>query len=271
MTKLLTLILASSILVGCGGPRSSDTTPIASNKSLGGLWRGPMMTPSGASVTGFMLVTADGHFAAEADNIADHCADVSQGALTASGATFTGQENVGIIDYNVSIGVQIDCAYSDGAVSGKGTLTGNVVESATLSTNNEATTSFGGVLPSGSANLIYDALYDQPSSLDIVAGTWTLLTGATISVSAEGAINSQDTNNGCTETGKVSVIDPIHNAYALSVSFAGCGDSAAALDGLTGTGLLMINNAVTPNTLQAVYSLTLADGTVLTGALYATN
>ena len=178
--KRMTVLAALAGLTACADGQSSTSISIGNqsvsmgHQSVGGVWRGEMMTASGTKVAGLMLVTEDGRFFSEAENPADHCADVAQGLLTGSGTQLGGQGNIARIDYTVDIGVQNDCAYTDGAVWGSETLSGSVSPRSTLSMESQSATSFGTALPSATSTLTYDALYEETSSLSKVAGTWTL-------------------------------------------------------------------------------------------------
>jgi hypothetical protein len=264
------LILGSAATGACssGGVSEQAANP---PPSLGGIWKGQMIAASGASLPTLMLVTEEGKFFTVAENTATGCADVAEGELTLAVDSFSGNANFGLISYTTDIGVQIDCAFADGSVGGTAGLTGTVVPRKTLSLSANDVTSLGTVLPGANGSLTFDALYDETSSLSKVSGNWTLSTGAVVSINSAGVIFSQDAVNGCVVNGKVSLIDSSYDAYAVSASYSNCGPNASVLNGLTGTGLMTLDDTQIPNVLYVVYSLTLPGGEELVIAVNATN
>ena len=111
----LALVLTSLILGACGAGVSLPA-PNAP-PSLGGIWKGQVMSPSGATLPTFLLVSQDGKFFSVAPNTGNDCADVAQGSLLLSDDDYSGTGNFGIISATGDFGVQIDCSFSDGSVS----------------------------------------------------------------------------------------------------------------------------------------------------------
>jgi hypothetical protein len=265
---LLTLVYASAALEACTGaiPEQTPNAPA----SAGGIWKGQMTAPSGATLPTLMMVTEDGKFFSLANNAGTGCADVAAGALTLIGDSYSGSANFGIITYAVGVGVQVDCAFSDGSVWGTAALTGSLVSRQTLTVTANDITTLGTALPGTTGMLNFDDVYNESSSLSKVSGNWYLSTNALLSIDSAGAIYSQDTVNGCLVNGKVTLINTKYNAYAVSVTYSNCGASASALDGLTATGLMTVDDTIIPTTLYVGYTLTLSNGEVLMVALTAT-
>jgi hypothetical protein len=230
-----------------------------------------MTSASGATVTGLLLVTEEGKFMSVADDGATGCADVAQGTLALNGKTFSGSGDFGIIDYAGAIGVQINCAFTDGSVWGTSTLSGSVVPRTTLTMTGDDTTSLGTVIQRTTGTLNFDDVYNESSSLSKLAGDWLLSTGAMLSISSDGVISSQDQSNGCVITGQVSIINASYNAYSVSVTYSNCGATTSALNGVTGTGLMTLDDTVVPSVLYTGYALTFSDGEVLLLVTKATN
>jgi hypothetical protein len=266
----LLLILVPAAIGACssGGVSEQAANP---PPSLGGIWKGQMMASSGVSLPTLMLVTEEGKFFTVAENTATGCADVAEGELTLVVDSFSGNANFGLTSYTTDIGVQIDCAFADGSVGGTAGLTGTVVPRKSLSLTANDVTALGTVLPAGTGMLDFDALYNETSSLSKVSGNWTLSTGAVVSINSGGVIFSKDTVNGCVVNGKVSLINSNYDAYAVSATYSDCGPNASVLNGLTGTGLMTLDDTQIPNVLYVVYSLTLPGGEQLVLAVNATN
>jgi hypothetical protein len=242
----LAWLIASVALSACGGGtvQTTQTGPA----SVGGIWRGEMMAPSGVALPTFILVTEDGRFfsvAVHSDNV---CADVAQGTLISA----TGQ-----------IGVQIDCAFSDGSVSGTAALSGSFVPRSTLTLTSADTTSLGTPLQAEVGTLTFDNVYNEASSISQLEGRWILTSGVLLTIASDGTLSSVDGGTGCVMNGKVSLIDARYNAYALSATYSDCQPSASAFNGLTATGLMSLDNTQDANVLYLGYSMTLAGGEVV--------
>jgi hypothetical protein len=270
LKRIAAMLACTAALSACGGSGAVNRITNAA-PSLGGIWRGEMATPSGQTEPGVIVVTEDGKIFAAAQNADSSCTDALLGSLNLSANTFSGGADFGVIDYTTDIGVQIDCAFTDGSVSGTSILSGSVVSRASLTLISSDTTSLGTALTPTTGTFTFDDLYNEGSSLSKLAGNWTLLTGAVLNINADGVMFSQDSVNGCVLNGKVSLINVKYNAYSMSASYSNCGASASTLNGLTGTGLITRDDTVVPNVLYAGYSLTLPNGQVLVIASYATD
>ena len=95
----------------------------------------------------------------------------------------------------------------------------------------------------GTFSLNYHSLYENPSSLDILQGTYAT-TDESVSIDAQGAIFYQSSVNGCTGNGTAGMIDPAYNMYRVTIIVDGCTGDSEVRNGLTFTGLanIGINN-----------------------------
>lgn len=267
LAGLATILLASC---GGGGGGASAPPPVV-NQSVAGIWKGQFTTTAGVSVAGTLLVAPDGTFYSEAKNLTNNCADVGKGSLTTSGSTVTGSEALGLVSFAApSAVVQVNCTFPDGSTSGTGTLTGTVVQGSTLTLTPSGKTASGTTLPSNTVALTFDTLYNESSSLGKIAGYWNGPTGNVLNISSSGALSSTDPASGCAVSGQASIINSSYNLYTVSAKYSGCQGNAAVLNGLTATGLLTLNDTVSPNLLIAGYSVTLASGAVVAVAADAT-
>jgi hypothetical protein len=199
-------VLALTTLAACGGGGGSSptSTPPPTNQSVGGIWKGRFTTPSGVSVDGLALVADNGSFYSEAKNLNNGCADVATGTLTTNGSKVSGTAKFAIVSYSTVTGVQTNCVFPDGSTSGTEIISGSVVQGSTLTLTGVATTSKGTTLPSSTVTANFDNLYKESSSLGQVAGNWTGPTGDVMTVSANGALASQDPTSGCDVNGHIS-------------------------------------------------------------------
>jgi hypothetical protein len=263
MATLISIALLNLSACGGGGSDLSSPPPAAVDKSVGGIWRAQTTSPSGATVAGLIIITEDGRYSGSAENPANDCAEVSQGTLTVSGSNFQGSGDFGLIKYTTVPDIQVDCTFADGSVWGAATLSGSVVQRSALTLTAEGTTSMGTVLAGTTGAWTFDTLYNESSSLAKLAGNWTSQTGTVITIDADGVIFSQDATTGCVVNGQVSIINAMYDAYAVTATYASCETSIASLNGVTATGLIALNDQVSPNQIYMGYSLTLPSGDVL--------
>jgi hypothetical protein len=195
---------------------------------------------------------------------------VAQGSVNTSGATFTGGGNFGQIDYVTVPPAQTGCAFADGSVWGTSAVTGSFVSKTSLTLNSTDTTALGALLPVTPIAYTYDPLYDEASDLSKTAGNWMGQTGTVININADGVIFSQDAVTGCVLNGQITVIDPAHDAYSVTVTFANCQSGAAGLNGTTAIGLAALNDKSVPSELYLGYTLTLMGGESFMVATVAT-
>jgi hypothetical protein len=94
----------------------------------------------------------------------------------------------------------------------------------------------------------FDPIYYQASAVALVAGTWTMADGTTVSVSSSGAITANDATTGCKISGQLTVSDTTVNLYNVTAKYSGCKVSARPLN-LTGLG--MLDTSATPHRFNA--------------------
>ncbi len=77
----------------------------------------------------------------------------------------------------------------------------------------------------GTLDLVYDAVYDTPSSLARLSGAWSSMDSndqmAEFQIDSKGQIQGHDSRN-CEYLGELDLINPAHNAYEVEVRVRGC-------------------------------------------------
>lgn len=77
----------------------------------------------------------------------------------------------------------------------------------------------------GALKVTYSKLYDQPSSLEFLKGSWTHTSRdqltSTISIDEEGVLTGND-SDGCKYLGYVDIIDAKYNAYHIKLEVSEC-------------------------------------------------
>ena len=235
--KALGAMSLLSFIAGCGGGSGgSDTGSVApppADASAGGIWEGTESS-TGLEILGLVTETGEGHFI-RSDGV-QYFGTVEVDVNSLSG-DFTGV-------------VPIGSTFTDGSVTGTGTLTGTVQERQSMTGRTTFRTS-GGNQTSSTVSATYNPLYERDSSLGTIAGNYLdPATNAIVNVNSDGTAFSQDPVTGCVINGEVSIIDPAYNAYRVEYEFSGCQGDAARLNGTMGRGLAALDNTVSPE--QAV-------------------
>jgi len=186
-------------------------------------------TVNGNPVTEVALIASGKYYAlAVADPFG--CADITGGTYAIDGSMFTSSGASLLMN---------SCAAANGQ-SGyvpyafHGYLTGAELN---LSFNLA-----GIVLPTLGAAM--DPLYNQPSTLAKLAGTWNDA-GSTLTVNADGTFSEQQTG-GCVMNGAYTIIDATHNLYGVSLEVTAC---TSAIAGIAFTGLGYLDDS-NPNALR---------------------
>jgi hypothetical protein len=96
---------------------------------------------------------------------------------------------------------------------------------------------------SGTIGFSYHSIYEWPSSLVRLSGTFTTSSDS-LSIDSQGVIFFQSAANSCTGNGQAEIIDSRYNMYRLTITVGSCTGIDAVRNGLTFTGLanLGVNN-----------------------------
>jgi hypothetical protein len=224
MRGVFASILVPGVLLvaACGGGDGGSTVP---NAAVGGLWAGTT-TISGQGTSEVLGIVAENGkaYLLQEDGV------MYWGTVTSSGnqisSTFDGAGLLGIPLW-------------DGSVRGTGTLTGTIQARASLTASSTFTTSNGG-RTTATMSLLYDALYNDDSSLATIAGNYFDLLGiygGVLNIASNGDLFLQDPNSGCVLNGRVAVINAAYNAYDVQFSYSSCTGFDSVLNGVTFTGL----------------------------------
>lgn len=212
------------------GSSAISTTTATANPA--GIWTGTDAV-SGLSLTGVIDATGDSVFI-RSDGM------LFAGTLLISEATLSGT-----LDGYSPLGT----TFADGTNFGLGTFGGSVVTAASIDANWNFTT-VDSMTTNNMWSLTFDPLWTTASSLSAIAGTYTdsepnsPTNGATVTISATGAIDGTSTTTGCVLSGQVAVNTPTNDVYSISLSYTNCTDTV--LNGIHFTGLGILNSAVTP-------------------------
>ncbi len=91
----------------------------------------------------------------------------------------------------------------------------------------------------GTFQWTYHSLYESPSSLDILQGTYTT-TAESLTIDDQGAIFYQSSVTGCTGNGTAEIIDTDFNMYRVTIDVGSCTGTLIVRNGLTFTGVANI-------------------------------
>ena len=111
----------------------------------------------------------------------------------------------------------------------------------------------------GTLSLTYHSLYETPSSLGILRGTYATTDDA-LTIDDQGTIFYQSSVTGCIGNGAAEVIDPAYNLYRVTLDVDGCTGREVFRNGLTFTGLGNVgqNNDLTGAFLNATFEMALS-------------
>jgi hypothetical protein len=141
--------------------------------------------------------------------------------------------------------------FADGSNFGIGTLGGVV----TTNTDLSGTFSFTTISNTTSTTvwtLSFDSIYTTAGTLSAIAGNYADATlddpsdGATVSITASGAITAQAPATGCALTGTISASSESNDIYPVTLSYASCSGTSSVLNSIQFTGFAVLNTAVSP-------------------------
>jgi hypothetical protein len=142
-------------------------------------------------------------------------------------------------------------AFADGSNFGVGTLGGLVTTNTSLS----GTFSFTTTDNSTSTTvwtLVFDPIYTTAGNLSAIAGNYSDATlddpssGATVSITASGAMTAQAPATGCALTGQISASADNNDIYSVTLSYASCSGASAALNSIKFTGFAILDTTISP-------------------------
>ena len=141
--------------------------------------------------------------------------------------------------------------FADGSNFGVGTLGGVVTTNTSLS----GTFSFTTTANSTSTTvwtLAFDSIYTNTGSLGAIAGNYSDATlddpssGATVSITASGAMTAQAPATGCALTGQISASTENNDIYPVTMSYASCSGTSAPLNSIKFSGFAILDTTVSP-------------------------
>jgi hypothetical protein len=173
------------------------------------------------------------------------------GRLSSYGTSALAQWVEGSVEAGVALGARSSGAtLRDGSVSTSGGADTMLVKSR-CSINGDFLVGSGPAWDDGwfvALGLTFDSAYNVPSSLDAVAGNYRDPTGLTggihggvLNVAGDGTLFVQSATTGCVANGRISVVDPRYNAYAVELTYGNCAGDDATLNGSRFTGLARVD------------------------------
>lgn len=212
--SVVVIYISASLLVARGGGSSSTSNlpPPDPPQSVSGIWNGTATSSAfgtSSDVVGLISESKEAFFITSQGG-QDH------GTVAVSGSKVTGSLHA------IAPTGQF---FPDGSSATTISVTGTVHTKSTLSG------SFSGGGDTGTFSLTYNSLYDRPSSVALVTGTWLTSDGILISVDQFGQFNGSDTS-GCVLSGQVSIINSSFNAYKVNLTVTNCGLVDGDYDGL---------------------------------------
>jgi hypothetical protein len=259
------LIAALTCVGGCNtnGLSAVDDSSSSSSSTAtaAGIWTG-IDSATGLQMVGFVDSSGQADF------------------ILSNGIQFTGTAQVAGTSVAMSIDgyPQFGAEFSDGSTSGVGTFNGTLTSGSSI-TGTLTFTTIADSVTTSTWTLTFSSLYNMSSPVSAVSGTFTEstsavsqgldpLSGASVSISATGALSGQSSTSGCALNGTISNSNTSYDVYQVSYTYENCTGSYAVLNGIQFTGLGYYNPNVSPpeitigvtgvNTSGAYYGLVLA-------------
>lgn len=213
MGLFLSVVLMMFWVAGCGGggdDGNSSPSPVTT-QSIAGIWIGSFtsnVSHRTFSILGVITEQGMARFISTALHT-EYTAD----RLNVSGNNFSATATV---------------------YGGAGRYDGTAELAGTFTQRGNINGTFAGVGDAGSFSLAYNSLYERPSSLEAIAGTWTNYASGyyeKFTIDSNGNV-SRPVISGCTTSGSVSIIDPRYNVYAVNLTVNNCGDENGFYRGL---------------------------------------
>ena len=233
MARMLWIAGAAVVLAACGGGGGGGSVappppppPPPANDSPGGLWGGNMSFDGGDTVPVVGIVTETGEY-----RFIGLDGQQVFGDLTVTGSTLAGTG---------SWVLPPDTTTAGGSEFGETVLSGTVQERASISGNFTSTGNLGDTF-TGSVSLVYDEDYERPSSLAIIAGTYTAGNEA-LAIDTQGEVFIQAADSGCVGNGSVAVLDSRYAVYGVSFELESCTGEQANLNGQAFSGLAILTS-----------------------------
>jgi hypothetical protein len=212
MSRAWVVLGVAVFVASCGGNDGALAPPSLPTQSPSGIWIGPFTSTVDASVSQTLgVVSRDNDVQLVAGAVsARHFA----GNFSTDGDLLTGTLNVYLGRQGPFVGFDgIQSISVDGTVSENDGLFGD----------------YSGDEDQGRFNLNYLGIYDNSSSLELTAGTWSFV-GASASGPLYTVVFDIDINGnlfgsdsaGCIYSGRVSLIDEQFNAYAATFNVTDC-------------------------------------------------
>jgi|APFre7841882724_1041349.scaffolds.fasta_scaffold10164_2 PKD repeat protein len=208
------------------GTTGSTTRQVSVNALVGGWWGGTTSIVGQGTFELIGLVAEDGRgYFFQEDGI------LYWGTVRASGnqitSTLTGAGLFGT-------------TFSDGSARGTGSVSGAIQARSSISANSSFT-SAGGTTATSTISLLYDPLYDNDSSLAMIAGNYADLIGiydGVLNIASNGTLFHQDPTSGCVINGRIAIINAAYNAYDVQFTYSSCTGPEAIFNGVTFSGLV---------------------------------
>jgi serine protease len=144
----------------------------------------------------------------------------------------------------VSTGNQIRVDYTaadDGKVLGTGVLAGEIAERVKITGEVVFTNTNGNTSVPSKGEFLFDDLYNNPSSLSLVAGKWASSSGESYEIDSAGNMTLFDAQSGCKGNGQIRLINPAFNMYDLRFTISGCSSQFEFYTGAKINGLAVLD------------------------------
>lgn len=211
-------------LAACGGGGGgTSASPTATNQSFAGIWTGETVssaTGTRMKVNGVALPSGEALFFAYQDG------HVFNGSYTVSGASVNLTATAQWKDYMLGATESFSVGWNSASPFAK--LTQTLTASGAFTSSTSASLTYSASLgDKGSIGLTYWTIYERPSALTKLAGTYSNGPGLSVTINADGTFSGTDRASyafGVTTrryTGQFTILNASKNLYGLSLAADG--------------------------------------------------
>ncbi len=140
-------------------------------------------------------------------------------------------------------------SFADGANTADCTFSGTIIERQTLTVAESCATS-AGLQFQEALTLIFDALYNRDSSLEIIAGMYETPMGNVLNIASDGTIFVQDAVSECVINGQVRITVTFTNMYFYEYGIDNCMGPDTIWNGSNFSGLAVLDDRFSPEVLE---------------------
>ncbi|HUG99765.1 MAG TPA: hypothetical protein VMQ83_11420 [Gammaproteobacteria bacterium] len=232
---------------GSGGSTPPPPPPPPPDELVGGIWAGEMVATGGGTIEIRGLITESGEFRWLDDTQGQQIF----GTIDVDGTAISSTDAISALPWGSFTPA--------GSRHGSTELTGTIDERVSMEGDFTTDGEVEGDQFTGTFSLTYDDVYERPSSLATLAGTYTT-TDDSLAIDAAGIMFYQSAANNCVANGTAELIDAAFNMYRVTLLAESCTGNDSVRNGLTFTGLAHLKDSTDAMNDTIVFAVSAQSG-----------